>query len=416
MTAEQGVRDSDGAVEASGVRSGPTENATGLAGLIQRVLALRPVRVFFHYSNDNGPLIASGMTYQAVFALFAALWFAFSVAGFVIAGNTALQVALFRAINGFIPNLIGYTTTSGTAVDGTIDSSVLLGTGGLTISGILSLVGVLYTAVGFLATLRTAIRIMFDLPNLQANFALQKAKDAGYAAAFGAVVLLTAAVSVVSNTALTFILGLLGLGDATGLEQVAATAISFIVIAAIDTAIVAAAFRILSGIPIPLRRLVVGALIGGIGLSLLQTVGASLLGGSRSNPLLTTFGTALGVLLYFNFVCQLLLIAASWISIGMQDAGISARSLTPEQLELEEAEQLEDARRLVARANREALEDRIRASSGLTRWRLSRELQREVRAEAQRRQRVPTAAEFERAQSATGDDSPDATQVREAGR
>ena len=43
------------------------------------MLAWRPVRVFFHYSNDNGPLIASGMTYQAIFALAGAIWFGFAV-------------------------------------------------------------------------------------------------------------------------------------------------------------------------------------------------------------------------------------------------------------------------------------------------------------------------------------------------
>jgi membrane protein len=406
---DQGVRDDEVSTEASGAQPDPVEQKSGIAGLIQTVMALRPVRVFLHYSNDNGPLIASGMTYQAIFALFAGLWFAISIAGFVIKGDTVLQDHLFMTLNQFIPNLIKYSG----APDGAIDVLSLLNSTALSWSGAISLVGVLFTAVGFLATLRTAIRIMFDLPNPTTSFVILKLKDLGLTIAFGAVVLLTAVISVVSNTALDAVLSLLGLGDASALQQVGTTAVTFVVLAIIDTGILMAAFRILSGIPIPFRRLLVGSLIGGIGLTVLQTLGTSLLHAS-SNPIVGAFATLVGVLLYFNFVCQVILIAASWVDVGMADAGIDPRSLSPEQREQEQAEQLEQARRLVADANREALEDRIRDAHGLRRWRLVRELQREVKAEARRRQEVPTASEYRAAQQETGEDSPDAREVQKA--
>ena len=407
---DQGVRDSEVAAEASGAKPAPPKQATGLSAIVQRVMALRPVRVFLHYSNDNGPLIASGMTYQAIFALFAALWFAFSIAGFVIKSDEGLQNTVFSAINQFIPNLIAY---SGNGNTGPISSTILLQTGALSVSGAISLVGVLFTAIGFLATLRTAIRIMFDLPNPTTNFAIQKLKDLGLAIAFGAVVLLTAVISVVSNTALDAVLSLLGLGDASLLQQLATSAVTFVVLAAIDTAILMGALRILSGVPVPLRRLLVGGLVGGIGLAVLQTAGTALLGGASSNPVIGVFATLVGILLYFNFVCQVILISASWVAVGMLDAGIDARSLSPEQKAQQQAEQIEDARRLVARANQDVLERRVREASGLNRWRLARELEREVRAEAKRRERVPTLPEFTEAQTSEIP-LPDAKQVDEA--
>ena len=409
LSRDQGVRDDEVVVNASGAKPDPEQPKTGIAGLIDRVLALRPVRVFFHYLGDNGPLIASGMTYQAIFALFAGLWFAFSLAGFIVKGDPALQDTVFSAINRLIPRLIEYGDTAGA-----IPAKTLLNTSALSWSGAVALVGVLFTAVGFLGTLRTAIRIMFDLPNPVANPIVLKLKDLGLTLAFGAVVLLTAAISVVSNVALDFVFGLLGLGHATVLQQLVTTAVAFVVLVLIDTGILMGAFRILSGIAIPLRRLLVGAIIGGVGLALLQTVGTSLLGGASRNPILGAFATLVGVLLYFNFVCQVILIAASWVDVGMEDAGIDPRALSPDVQEQEQAEQLEDARRLVAKANQEALEERIRASSGLRRWRLVRELEREVRAEAKRRQEVPTVSEFKEAQEETDDPDPDAEQVERA--
>ena len=399
-------------MEASGAQPDPEQRKPGIAGLVQRVLAWRPVRVFFHYSNDNGPLIASGMTYQAIFALFASLWFLFSVAGFVIKGNTALQNQLFSTLNSFIPNLIKY---SGNPL-GAIDALQILNSTALSWSGTISLIGVLFTAVGFLATLRTAIRIMFDLPNLTTNFVIQKVKDLGLAIAFGAVVLLTAVISLISNTLLDTVLSLLGLHDATTLQHWATTAVTFVVLAAIDTGLLMGAFRVLSGIAIPFRRLLVGSLIGGIGLTALQTLGTALLGGARSNPVVGTFATLVGVLLYFNFVCQLILIAASWVDVGMEDAGIEPHSLSPEQDEQHRAEQIEEARRLVADADREALQERVQEASGLVRWRRSRALQREVRAEEKRRAAVPTVSEFTEAQRRTDDADPDAREVEQASR
>lgn len=407
---DQGVRDDEVSTEASGAKPDPVEKKAGIAGLIQTVLAWRPVRVFLHYSNDNGPLIASGMTYQAIFALFAGLWFVFSVAGFVIKGNTDLQDRLFSTLNQFIPNLIKYSGNPG----GAIDAMQILDSAALSWSGAISLVGVLLTAVGFLATLRTAIRIMFDLPSPTTNVVVLKLKDLGLAIAFGAVVLLTAVIGLVSNTLLDAVLSLLGLHDATMLQQVATTAVTFVVLAAIDSGLLMGAFRILSGIAIPLRRLIVGALIGGVALTVLQTAGTALLGGAKSNPVVGAFATLVGVLLYFNFVCQVILLSASWVDVGMEDAGIDPHSLSPEQAQRQHAEQIEDARRLVAEANQEALQQRVQEAGGLVRWKRSRDLQREVRAEAKRRESVPTVAEYTAAQKSTGDADPDARQIEKA--
>lgn len=387
--ANQGVRDAELVAEASGARPDPQPPATGVAALVQRVLALKPARVVLHFNEENGPLLASGMAYQAIFALFAALWLGFSIAGFVIRDNPALRTALFESLNRTIPGLVG---TGGTT--GAIDAGKLLDATALGASSIVSTIGLLLTAVGFLGTLRTAVRIMFAVPQPTENPVLLKLKDLGLAVGFGAVVLLTAVISLVSTALLDLVLNLLGLANDSWVAAVAPGVVGALLILVIDTCLVAGAFRILSALKVPAGRLWAGALLGGIGLAALQTLGTSLLGGARSNPLLAGFAVLVGLLIYFDLVATVLLLAAAWIAVGLKDAGVDARDLSTEERAVSEATELEDARRLVADANRRELEERVRAARGIRRRRLERELQQEIVAEARRRQAVPTVSEF----------------------
>lgn len=394
----QGVRDAEVVAGASGAKPDPKPEATGLPGLVERVFALKPVRVILHYNEEHGPLLASGMAYQAVFALFASLWLAFSIAGFVIRGNPVLLDALFTSLNRTIPGLL---STGGTK--GAVDPSRLLEPTALGASSVVSLVGLLLTAVGFLATLRTAIRLMFGVPDPTEIPVLRWLKDLGLTLGFGLAVLLSAVISLVTTAALGFVLGLLGLGKDTWVAAVAPGIVGAVLILLIDTGLVAAAFRILSGLRVPPKRLWAGAFLGGIALAALQTLGSSLLGGARSNPLLAGFAVIVGLLIYFNLVSTGILLAASWIAVGLRDASIDARDLSVEERALSRATELEDARRLVADSNRRELEERTSAARGLRRRRLERELRLEIEAEQRRREAVPTVTEFREDQRATDD-------------
>lgn len=402
----QGVRDAEVVVAASGAKPDPQPDATGIAGFVARIFALKPVRVLLRFNQEHGPLLASGMAYQAVFALFAGLWLAFSIAGFVLRGNAVLRDALFAALNRTIPGLL---STGGTK--GAIDPGRLLEPAALGASSVVSLVGLLLTAVGFLATLRTAIRIVFGVPDPAEIPVLRWLKDLGLTVAFGAAVLLTAVISLLTTTALGLVLNLLGVGKGSFLATVAPGVVGAVLILLIDMGLITAAFRILSGLRVPRKRLLVGALLGGIGLAALQTLGSALLGGARNNPLLAGFAILVGLLIYFNLVAQVILLAASWIAVGLTDAGIDARNLSTEERAVTDAAELEDARRRVADSNRRELEERVRASRGLRRRRLERELQREIDAEAARRTAVPTVTEFKEGQRVSGDADPGADEL-----
>ena len=61
-----------------------------VAAITARVMKLKPVRVYLQYTAHNGPLLAAGLSFQAVFAVFAAIWVGFAIAGVVIRSNPEL--------------------------------------------------------------------------------------------------------------------------------------------------------------------------------------------------------------------------------------------------------------------------------------------------------------------------------------
>src|SRR3712207_2646537 len=150
------VRDRETGATAPSAKPTPEGRKTAFAGPIQRITASRPIRVRMHCNEDGGALLAAGMSYNAVFATFAALWVTFSVAGFIIAGNPVLLGGLVQGVNATVPGLLGE--------DGAVDPEKLLSTGTLTWTGALALVGLLMTALGFLASMRDAVRRIFALP------------------------------------------------------------------------------------------------------------------------------------------------------------------------------------------------------------------------------------------------------------
>jgi len=333
---------------------------TGIPALIARVMELKPVRVFLAYGAAGGPILAAGMSYQAVFAVFAALAVGFSVAGSVLADNPALLDSLLRLIQGAVPGLFGR--------DGVIeDPQELLKSSAISIAGIVGSIGLLVTALGWLAATRDSVRRIFQLPPPTTFFLLLKVKDLGLALVFALAMLLSAALSVVSTGLLGFVFGLAQVPEDSLLAIVVGRTVGLVLVLALDTAVLAGAYRVLSGVKIPRGQLLQGALLGGVAMGTLKVLGTALLGGASRNPLLASFAVIIGLLIWFNLICQVILICASWIAVSMADKGIDARDLTPEQLEEERLAQLDAARRILEEEERERARERYAQSRGLRR-------------------------------------------------
>jgi membrane protein len=284
--------------------------------IIAWVMALKPVRVFIHYGEKKGGLLAGGLSYQAIFAVFAAIWVTFAIAGFVVKSNTGLQQALLDLLSATVPGLID------TGNGGAINPQDLFAAQILGWTGAIAAVGLVTTAIGWLASGRDAVRAIFGLPALAANFFILKLKDLGIALGFGAAMLLSAALSLFSTSALDALLGWVGLTHDSPLAIVLTRAVGLAIVLGLDIAILAVFYRVLSGIRIPFRLLAQGTLLAAIALAVIMSLGSLLLGGARSNPLLASFAVIIGLLIWFNLVSQVFLLGAAWIAVSANDAGV----------------------------------------------------------------------------------------------
>jgi membrane protein len=256
----------------------------------------------------NGPLLSQGLSWQAVFATFAALWVTFAIAGFWLREDTPLRSALLEGLANAVPGLID------TGGGGAVRIDDLLSVGVLGWTGAIAALGLIWTAIGWLSSGRAAVRVIAGLPADSGNFILLKLRDAGLTLAFGVAVLISAALSLGSTSLLQSLFDWIGV-DRAGPIATVATRIAGIAIALVFDAIVLwLFFRVASGMPVRGRPLIEGVVLGAVALGVLKTLGGALLGGASSNPLLASFAVIIGLLIWFNLICQAILLAAAWVA------------------------------------------------------------------------------------------------------
>jgi membrane protein len=288
-----------------------------IAAITARVMKLKPVRVFLQYNAKGGPLLAAGLSFQAVFAAFAAIWVGFAIAGFVITANPELERAFLVLLSTNLPGLIDNGSGGGA-----LDADRLFSTGILTWTGAVAAVGLLFTALGWLASGRDAVRLLFGLRSAPTNFLLLKLRDLGTALGFGLAMLVSAVLSVFSTAALSSVFGWLGIDERSDLAIVSARAAGLVVVLALDVVVLAVFYRVVSGIRIPFRLLAQGVVLSAVAVVVLQALGSSLLGGATRNPLLASFAVIVGLMIWFNLLCQVTLIGATWIAVSAEDRGV----------------------------------------------------------------------------------------------
>lgn len=303
--------------------------------LVERAQRWKPVRVVQHYTTGRGPILAGGLAFQALFAVFAALWIVFSIAGLVITTDLGLRRALLDLLGEAIPGLIDDGEGNGA-----VDPDDLLSAGGFGVSGLIALGALLVSALNWLGAARDAVREMFDLPPVRTNFFLRKALDLLLGLALAALLILATVLSFAGTTATHLVFDLVGI-DATSIAGVIASrAVTLFVMVLVYIVALGGLYRVLASLRIPWRNLHAIVPLVAIGLAGLTVLGTFLLGGARNNPLIASFAVVAGLLLYYNIACQIILIGASWMAVDVRDDGV----VLDEQVA---AERLERARALV---------------------------------------------------------------------
>ena len=282
-----------------------------------------PIRVWRHFLQHNGFLLAAGMSYQGLFAVFSALYLAFAGVGIWLGGSRAAVDGLIRIVNSYIPGLISDTgLVSREQVDAATQESGRL----LTITGAVAVVVVVWTTIGFVTFTRRAVRDTFGLPFDTRNYVMLKARDFVASVLFGISLLIGALLGSITTGAVDLVFGLIGWDRETLGWSAGARVVSLLVAFGVNTVALASLFRFLTGTSLTWRRTWPGAVVGAAGMVVLQIGAGFLFVYTPSNPLLSTFTVLIGFLLWFRFIGIVILVSAAWIAVAAGDRDVPLRS------------------------------------------------------------------------------------------
>jgi membrane protein len=327
----------------------PIERATRLT---RRTLAWFPIRVWRHFLQHNGFLLAAGISYQSLFTIFAAIYLGFAIVGTWLGGDAQAVEQLIDLINSYIPNLISdHGLVRPEQVQEIADSA-----GGLlTVTGLIALVVIIWTAIGFVTYARRAVRDTFGLPYDSRSYVLLKARDLLAALVFGVALVAGSVLVQVTTWALDLVTHLIGWTTDSTLSNVVVRVLTLLVAFAINALALALLFRFLTGTSLRWRRIWPGSLLGGGALAVLQVGAGLLLIYTPSNPLLATFAIFIGFLLWFRVNGIVILVAAAWISVATSDRDLPLIEISQEERERMERHALRIAAGVRLREARAAL-------------------------------------------------------------
>ncbi|GAA2839798.1 YihY/virulence factor BrkB family protein [Kitasatospora sp. CM 4170] len=265
--------------------------------LAARVLRSRPYRVYEHFTAARGNRLAGAVTFFGFLALFPLLTVALAIA---VATLSDTRVAdLEKRISEQLPGISDALNLPSLVANA--------GAVGL-VSGIL----LLLSGLGWVDTMRTSIRDVWQLPEDGGNLVLRKAWDCVVLFGLGLVSLLSLAASAAGTTLAGRIAEWIGLGTG-GPGGYLLTGVGLLIAVASDALLFAYLLAPFPRIGGQHRRDVLqGALIGAVGFELLKILLASYLGSVAGKSLYGAFGVPVALLLWINFVCRLLMYCVAW--------------------------------------------------------------------------------------------------------
>lgn len=243
--------------------------------------------------DTNGNLYAGAITYFSFLALFPLLLLAVSILGFVLYDHPATLASLFDKITSNVPGPVGKTLRD--AIKSAVKSRTSI--------GIIGLVGVLLTGLGWIGNLRRAIDAIWVRPQAQRSFLKEKVGNLLILAGLGIGLLVSVGVTVVWTAATNEFLRLLNLDDVPGMGTV--LGVVGILVAVLGDAVVF--FWLIVRLPVadvPRGIGIRGALLGAVGFEVLKIVGTYTVANTADSRTAGPFAGLLAVLIWIQLVVR----------------------------------------------------------------------------------------------------------------
>jgi membrane protein len=292
-----------------------------------RVAQTRAWRAWERYGTARGDLLAAGIAYFSFFSLFPALALAAVVFGFVLQGRPDLLSAVGEALNTALPGFVKTDTNP----EGLVQLAAPE-TATLSWAGALAMITLVLGGLGWIGSLREGLRAVFGASGAAGNAVLVKLRDLGVLALLGVSLVASAVLSSTVGAGASWVAERIGLAGQPWVVVGAGIVVSLVV----DTAIMILLLRVLSGVSLPWPAIRSGAMLGGVGMTLLKLVGAQVVARATSNPLFGSLVVVVGLLFWLNLMARLVLISASWAAndldsgAGPEGSAASAEASTGE--------------------------------------------------------------------------------------
>jgi membrane protein len=259
------------------------------------------VRMQEHYGAVKAGQQAGAVTYFGFLSVFPILALAFFVVGYVARVYPGAQDNLVTAIDQVLPHIIGNGPGQLSLAD-VQDSAGRV--------GVIGLVGVVYSGLGWLSAMRGALVIVFEEPAKdQPNFVVGRLRDLLTLVVIGFVLIVAVAVSGLVSGYSRDVLDWVGLGsELSWLLWLLSLAFGL----AANSVLFFALFKLLADPPTPNRSLWSGALLGAVGFEALKQVSGLLLRSTQGQPAFQAFGIALILLVWINYFSRVVMYAAAW--------------------------------------------------------------------------------------------------------
>ena len=282
--------------------------------LLQRARDARPaldhvVRAYQRYTADAGDRQAAAVTFFGFLSFFPVLALAASLLSYFL-GDAAVGEVVDQ-VNSYAP---GLATQLG--LQDILSSNTKAGAAGL-----LGLVGLLYSGLGWVDALREAVRTMWHHNVQEGNLLVKKAKDVVILVGLGLTVVLSVAVSAATGAFTGVALHLVGLQD-TFLALAVAKVVGIALGLLASTALFLYLFLRLPRVAAPFRRVLRGALLAAVLFEVLKRVGAIYIERTTHNPLYGAFAVIVGLLVWINIVSRVLLLCAAWTVTAPYDSDV----------------------------------------------------------------------------------------------
>lgn len=314
----RGDQESSGAAE-GGSKPGLLDRAKGvLADLRSRYSFVdHAVRAVQHFSSVQAAILAGAVTYFGLLSFFPIMALVFAGLAIAVKFYDGAETAVLDALRSVLPGVFDQLDLAG------IERAA-------TAASIVGVVGFLYSGLGWLSTMRSALQNVFEVPaEERGNMFRGKATDLFVLATLGVVLIVSVAASSAVTSLTTGILDVIGPGDVPGISLLI-TVLGILLGVVASTVLFFVMYRLLGKPELPARPLLRGAFVSAIGFEVLKLGATLVISGTATNPIYGAFAVVIAMLVWINYFSRLAMLGASWAVTSPEGAALLVERRTAE--------------------------------------------------------------------------------------